>query len=92
MDKYQNIVFGFWIYTSFISPLQINQKLWSVTVFTILICSRKKWFQAFIYIYYNSFDIHRCSSPTGSFYPFCINLLKQKDPKVINKRLWYIYS
>ena len=37
---------------------------------------KKKGFQAFIYIYYKSFDIHVCSSLTGSFYAFCINRLK----------------
>ena len=31
-----------------------------------------KEFQAFIYIYYKSFDIHRCSSPTGTFTHFAI--------------------
>ena len=36
----------------------------------------KKGFQAFIYIYYKSFDMHICSSRTGSFYVFCINRLK----------------
>ena len=50
------------------SHLLIYQKLLSVTVFTILICcSRKKGFQAFIYISFKSFDIHRCSSLTDSF-------------------------
>ena len=36
----------------------INQKLWSATVFPILICCPRK----IIYIYYKIFDIHRCSS------------------------------
>ena len=53
---------------------KINKKLSSVTVFIILICfSRKRGFQAFIFVYYKSFDKHRCSSPTGSFYAFCTN-------------------
>ena len=26
------------------------------------------------------------------FYAFCTNLLKKKDPKVINQRSWYIYK
>ena len=57
--------------------LQISQKLLNVILFTILICcTRKKGFQAFIYIYYKSFDIHICSTRTGSFYAFCINRLK----------------
>ena len=50
----------------------------------------KKGFQAFIYIYYKSFDIHICSSRTGSLYAFYINRLKLKDPKVIGQRSWYI--
>ena len=29
-----------------------------------------------IYSYYKIFDKHRCSSPTGSLYVFCINVLK----------------
>ena len=49
-------------------------------------------FQAFIYIYYKSFDKHRCFSPTRSFYAICTNHLKYKDPKVINQTLWNIYS
>ena len=52
----------------------------------------KKGFQTFIYIYYKNFDIHRWPSPTGSFYAFCVNLLKKKDPKVIDQRSWYIYT
>ena len=36
----------------------------------------KKGFQAFIYISYKSFDIHICSSRTGSFYAFYTNRLK----------------
>ena len=52
----------------------------------------EKGFQAFIYIYFKSFDIHICSIQTGSIYAFCINRLKKKDPKVIGQRSWYIYS
>ena len=36
----------------------------------------KKGFQTFIYIYYKSFDIHICSSRTGSFYALCVNCLQ----------------
>ena len=39
-----------------------------------MIYSSKKGFQAFIYIYYKIFDKHRCSSPTGFFLAFCINI------------------
>ena len=36
-------------------------------IYNIDMLFSKKGFQAFIYIYYKSFDVHRCSSPTGSF-------------------------
>ena len=65
-------------------------ELLSVSLFTILICcTTKKGVRTFIYIYYKSFDIHICSTRTGSFYVFCINRLK--DLKVIGQRSWYIY-
>ena len=46
------------------------------SIYNIDMLFKKKGFQAFIYIYYKSFDIHICPSQTGSFYAFCINRLK----------------
>ena len=68
------LVDGLWISTTHsdhrydirVVDLSVNYVV-STNVLTILICcSRKKGFQAFIYIY---------SSPSGSFFAFCINLL-----------------
>ena len=45
-------------------------------IYNIDMLFQKKGFQTFIYMYYKSFDIHICSSRTGSFYAFCNNRLK----------------
>ena len=46
------------------------------SIYNIDMLFLKKGFQAFIYIYYKSFDIHICSIKPGSFIAFCINRLK----------------
>ena len=53
-----------------------------MTLFTISICcSRKKGFQALIYINYKSFDIHICSIQTGSFLHILHQSFEVERPK-----------
>ena len=56
-----------------------------MTVFTICNAVLEKK----VVIYYKIFDKHRYSSSNGSFYAFCVNLLKKKDPKVITQKSRY---
>ena len=51
-------------------------------IYNIDMLFEKKGSQAFIYIYDKSFDKHKYSSPTGSFYTFCILSLEIERPKV----------
>ena len=68
-----------------IVSLKINQTLWSVTLFTILICcSRKKGFRH-LFTFTIKALTYTCSSQTGSFCSLCINRLKYTDPK------WKLY-
>ena len=46
------------------------------SIYNINMLFLKKGFQAFIYIYYKSIDIHIFSSWTSSFYAFWISRLK----------------